>query len=120
MVEGSREIPCELTDVRSLPGLDKFSIIISLSLCNGGGILMLVATEILMILSLLWPMGRIHSDSLNFTEVHDRSTLSDRSSVTFNFTFIVTPQPCLEDNQPVYTQRTLSHGIFYPLFSGCW
>ena len=22
--------------------------------------------------------------------------------------------------QPVYTQRTLSHGSFYPLFSGCW
>ena len=23
-------------------------------------------------------------------------------------------------NQPVYTQRTLLHGIFYPLFSWCW
>ena len=22
--------------------------------------------------------------------------------------------------QPVYTQHTLLHGIFYPLFSGCW
>ena len=24
------------------------------------------------------------------------------------------------DIQPVYTHRTLSHGIFYPLLSGCW
>ena len=23
-------------------------------------------------------------------------------------------------NQPVYTEHTLSHGIIYPLFSGCW
>ena len=59
--------------------------------------LMLVATEKYTD-DLGFIMGRIQSDSHNFTDFHEGGTLSDKSSVTFNFTSIVTPQPCLEDN----------------------
>ena len=34
--------------------------------------------------------------------------------------YLVEKLICAHRVQPVYTQRTLSHSIFYPLFSGCW